>query len=170
MQEVKELLAETPRGFRYSEDAQQEVEEIMTDLVNMMGSWTIPDSEREHQPMFNADHDIINSNRLSVMQREANEIVKAWVSIEDDNEVQAEEALMVLEPDDEDEVPVVVESGPADADVVMVGEEVAKPSLDTVVTHLAAVQSHLLGIEEALAELGARGVNEHFADTQNSAL
>ena len=81
--------------------------------------------------------------------------------------MQAEEALMVLEPDDEDEV--VVESGPADADVVMVGEEVAKPSLDTVVTHLAAVQSHLLGIEEALAELGARGVNEHFADTQNSA-
>ena len=82
--------------------------------------------------------------------------------------MQAEEALMVLEPDDEDEV--VVESGPADADVVMVGEEVAKPSLDTVVTHLAAVQSHLLGIEEVLAELGARGVNEHFADTQNSAL
>ena len=92
----------------------------MTDLVNMMGSWTSPYSEREHQPMFDADHlDIINSNGLSVMQREANEIVKAWVSIEDDNEVQAEEALMVLEPDDEDEV--VVESGPADADVVMVG-------------------------------------------------
>ena len=73
MHEVKELLAETPRGFRYSEDAQQEVEEIMTDLVNMMGSWTIPDSEREHQPMFDADHlDIINLNRLSVMQCEAN--------------------------------------------------------------------------------------------------
>eukprot|EP00961_Rhodomonas_salina_P293968 3934160-Rhodomonas_salina.1 len=169
MAEMQEILANSNRGFRYGEDANGEVDEIVTDLVGIMGTWKIEDNRRSAAPVFGEDHlDIVDGNRLSVMQSDAQEIVKAWINIEDDAEVAAEEALMVIEPDDEE---VAEKEAEEIADVLIVLEEGPPPSVSQVEVQVAVLQQHLLALEECVAELSVAEVDgvSAFADTHRAA-